>query len=152
MDWLSLIKKRNSYKCELLEACIAGQRNGDMNNNFVSIFVKNKANTAMHPERIVNKRDDYCKGHSNLYSEFLRLEWETEAQRNLPHMRLKPSGENRKIAKKFWGWHRPMIEYPCLSIIGMSFYGSNVWDRRQYFFYDTYPKPAGFNQPPRRKG
>lgn len=96
--------KINGYECELLESYIADQRNGDMNNNFISIFVKNKANAAIYPERIVNKRDDYCNGHSNLCSEILRLEWETEDQRNLPHMRLKTFRRKiKKLLKRIFG-------------------------------------------------
>ena len=81
--------KRNGYECELLESYVANQGNHGMVNDFVAVFVKNIAHAEMYPERSVNRRDDYCNGHSNLSSEILRLEWETEDQRNLLHMRIR---------------------------------------------------------------
>lgn len=96
--------KRNGYDCELLESYVANQGNDGMVNDFVAIIVKNKANAAMYPERVVNKCDDYCNGHSNLCSEILRLEWETEDQRNLPHMRIRAFRRRvKRIVKDFFG-------------------------------------------------
>lgn len=96
--------KRNGYECELLESYIANQGNDGMVNDFVAVFVKNKAYAGLYPERSVNKRDDFCNGRSNLTPDFLRLEWETEDHRNLIHMRLMRFRRKiKKIVKSFLG-------------------------------------------------
>lgn len=97
--------KRNGYDCELLESYVANQGSDGMVNDFVAVIVKNKASATMYPERVVNKRDDYCNGHSNLSSEILKLEWETEDQRNLPHMRIRTFRRKIKgMVKRFFGF------------------------------------------------
>lgn len=93
--------QRNGYECELLESYITNQGSDGLVNDFVCIIAKNKINAGMYPDRIVNKYNDYHNGQSNLSSEILKLEWETEDHRNLLHMRLQKF--RRKIKKKLKG-------------------------------------------------
>lgn len=96
--------KRNGYKCDLLESYVADQGDDGLVNDFVAIIVKDKAQAKMYPERIVNKYTDYHNGHSNLGSEILRLEWETEDHRNLLHMRVRTFRRKiKKMVKRFLG-------------------------------------------------
>lgn len=81
--------RRNGYDCELLESYVADQGNHGMVNDFVAVFVKSRAHAARYPARMVELRQDFTNAHSNRSAEILRLEWETEDQRNLPHMRIR---------------------------------------------------------------
>ena len=81
--------RRNGYDCELLESYVADQGGHGMVNDFVATFVKSSAFASRYPDRVVDQRTDYTNGRSNLAPNFLRLEWETEDQRKLPHMRIR---------------------------------------------------------------
>lgn len=81
--------RRSGYDCELLESYVAGQGTHGMVNDFVATFVKDRSFSTRFPQRVVDKRTDFTNGYSSHSPEIRRLEWETEDQLNLIHMRIR---------------------------------------------------------------
>lgn len=103
--------RRSGYDCELLESYVADQGDHGMVNDFVAVFVKTRSHAARYPARMVDQRQDFTNGHSNRSAEILRLEWETEDQRNLMHMRIRAFRRRIKWAiLGFFGVNRPQTQ------------------------------------------